>query len=240
MKQYEEVIDAIKSLGGIASLREINRQILPQVQSHWGTKTPFASIRRIVQTRSEIYKIKPGLYCLSVEKDRYASLYDLPEKGEGNEAVLNRNHYYYQGILLEIGNARRQKTYVSSQDKNRKFINTPLKELCDYEKLPAFGYSSLMKEAKSIDVIWFNDRKMPSFAFEVEISTDINRSLIKFYSLQDFHMRMAVVAPAARKREFADKIAQNIFQDIRQRVEFFDLHKVEKLYEQSLKASIIL
>jgi len=48
--------------------------------------------------------------------------------------------------------------------------------------LPAFGYSSLMKEAKSIDVIWFNDRKMPSFAFEVEISTDINRSLIKFGS----------------------------------------------------------
>lgn len=45
MKQHEEVIQAIKSLGGIASLREINRQILPQVQSRWGTKTPFAGIR---------------------------------------------------------------------------------------------------------------------------------------------------------------------------------------------------
>lgn len=239
MKQHEEVIEAIRLLGGIASLREINQQMLLQVQSHWGTKTPFANIRRIVQTRREIHKIKPGLYCLSVEKDRYASLYDLPEKGEGNKAALNLNHYYYQGILLEIGQAKCWKTYVPSQDKNRKFINTPLKELCDYEELPAFGYSSLMKKAKSIDVIWFNDREMPSSAFEVEISTDIYRSLMKFHSLQDFHMHMAIVAPAARKREFDSKIAEPIFQDIRNRVAFLDLDKVGERYERSLKASII-
>ena len=32
--------------------------------STWGSKTPFASIRRIVQTNKEFYKVRAGLWGL--------------------------------------------------------------------------------------------------------------------------------------------------------------------------------
>ena len=37
-----------------------------------------------------------------------------------------------------------------------------------------------------MDVIWFNERKMPYRFYEVEHSTNISNSLDKFYELQDF------------------------------------------------------
>lgn len=64
MKQYEAVIQTIESLGGIATLNQINRHVFDVKDCEWNTKTPFASIRRIVQQTKGIYKIKPGLYAL--------------------------------------------------------------------------------------------------------------------------------------------------------------------------------
>ena len=65
MKQHETVIIALEKLGGVATLGQLNIEVMKTPHCKWGTKTPFASIRRIVQTRpKEIYKIKPGLYGL--------------------------------------------------------------------------------------------------------------------------------------------------------------------------------
>ena len=38
-------------------------------------------------------------------------------------------HGYYQGILIEMGNMHHYETYVPAQDKNRSFLETPLKEI---------------------------------------------------------------------------------------------------------------
>ena len=64
MKQYEAVIETIERLGGVATLGELNREVFNIKDCKWNTKTPFASIRRIVQTTNGIYKIRPGLYGL--------------------------------------------------------------------------------------------------------------------------------------------------------------------------------
>ncbi|MCV4753317.1 hypothetical protein OFC37_28010, partial [Escherichia coli] len=65
MRQHEAVIQTIERLGGMATLGQLYRETLKIKDCEWTTKTPFASIRRIVQTRpQEIYKIKPGLYGL--------------------------------------------------------------------------------------------------------------------------------------------------------------------------------
>jgi hypothetical protein len=64
MKQFEAVIQTLENLGGVATLGKLNQEVMKIEDCKWGTKTPFASIRRIVQTNKDIYKIKPGLYGL--------------------------------------------------------------------------------------------------------------------------------------------------------------------------------
>ena len=64
MKQYEAVIETLDKLGGVATLGDLNSEVFKIQECEWKTKTPFASIRRIVQQTKGIYKIKPGLYGL--------------------------------------------------------------------------------------------------------------------------------------------------------------------------------
>jgi len=63
MTQAQAVIETIEALGGIATLNQINQNIFKIKDCIWKTKTPFASIRRIVQkviipktTFSELYQ----------------------------------------------------------------------------------------------------------------------------------------------------------------------------------------
>ena len=50
MKQYEAVEQTLERLGGVATLGQLNQEVLKIKECEWKTKTPFASIRRIVQT----------------------------------------------------------------------------------------------------------------------------------------------------------------------------------------------
>lgn len=63
MTQAQAVIETIEALGDIATLNQINQNIFKIKDCIWKTKTPFASIRRIVQkviipktTFSELYQ----------------------------------------------------------------------------------------------------------------------------------------------------------------------------------------
>ena len=55
MKQYEAVIETLKRLGGCATFGQLNQEVFKIEDCTWNTKTPFASIRRIVQDRKEIW-----------------------------------------------------------------------------------------------------------------------------------------------------------------------------------------
>lgn len=55
MKQYEAVIETLDKLGGVATLGELNREVFKITDCEWKTKTPFASIRRIVQKTKGIF-----------------------------------------------------------------------------------------------------------------------------------------------------------------------------------------
>lgn len=61
MTQNQAVIETIEMLGGIATLNQINQHVFEITDCQWGSKTPFASIRRIVRHTNGIYRIKPGL-----------------------------------------------------------------------------------------------------------------------------------------------------------------------------------
>ena len=231
--QWKQVVSALNELGGIATLSQLNRHLLAPGgdATEWATKTPEATIRRIVRnTPGHIHVLKPGLYCLqdlaaTLEKD-----YTLPEGEDAPPRVEERNHWYYQGLLLEIGNARNYKTYVPSQDGNRIFGSQKLSDVCAITRLPSFGYSEFMRRARTVDVIWFNRREMPAAMFEVELSTDMLNSLTKFNELQDFYTQLRIVAPAHRKAHFEDRIGMDTLHEIRGRVKFVSTSELEEKY----------
>lgn len=233
--QWRQVLDALEGLGGIATLSQLNHVLLSPGGAGltWGTKTPDATIRRIVRQQSEhFHTLKPGLYCVRELAERYEREYNLPQQGEAPEDVQERNHSYYQGLLVEIGNAREYKTYVPPQDQNKTFVNQRLGDICDITELPKFGYERLMRRARTVDVIWFNRRCMPVEMFEVEMTTDMANSLYKFHELQDFYAKLSIVAPRYRENHFTDRMTRDIFHEIRKRVEFVGIDALEKRYVQ--------
>ena len=74
---------------------------------------------------------------------------------------------------------------------------------------------------------------MPHSFFEIEHSTDIQNSLLKFNDLQDFYSRMVIVADIKRKSEYSDKIKYSSFKDLNKnnRITFLDYESLIKQYE---------
>lgn len=104
-------------------------------------------------------------------------------------------------------------------------------------EIPQFSYENLVKRSSTIDVIWFNQRKMPDSFFEIESTSDIQNSLLKFNDLQDFYARMVIVADEHRKTEFQSKLAYTAFKDLREskRVDFLDYDSLIKQYEYTIQ-----
>lgn len=239
MTQAQAVIETIDKLGGIATLNQINCHVFEIEDCVWKTKTPFASVRRIVQQTKEIYKIKPGLYALESHRKQLEQegIAVQSDKNKNSEEVKAFNHSYYQGLLLEIGRMRNLETFVPNQDKNKLFLKTPLGEIRTLQALPQFTYSELLERSSTIDVIWFNDHKMPHSFYEIEHSTDIQNSLLKFNDLKDFSARMVIVADEKRYAEFGNKMNYAAFNALREnkRVAFLSYESLDKQYEQELQ-----
>lgn len=234
MKQYEAVIQTLEKLGGMATLGQLNKEVLKIKDCEWKTKTPFASIRRIVQQTKGIYKIKPGLWALESHRKEIEAkgIIVETEKNKDSDEVKNFNHYYYQGLLLTVGNLRGKETFAPNQDKNRLFGYEKLKDLRTLQELPPYSYQNLVQRSSTIDVIWFNERKMPDSFFEVEHSTDIQNSLLKFNDLIDFSARMIIVADKARHGEYEKKLKYSSFSRLinDKRVKFLGYAELERQY----------
>ena len=59
--QEAQVIEVMRKEGGFATFKRLNELL---DFSKWETKTPEASVRRIVQNSKNIFKIQPGLWAL--------------------------------------------------------------------------------------------------------------------------------------------------------------------------------
>ena len=233
MKQNEAVIQTLERLGGVATLGQLNQETFKTKECIWKTKTPFASIRRIVQVDKNIYKIKPGLYGLKKLRTEIESRGIIAETATNKNSVemAEFNHSYYQGLLLIVGNLKGMRTFVPNQDRNKRFITKPLGEIRTLESLPQFSFPNIVQTSSSIDAIWFNDRFLPHSLFEVEHSTNIERSLTKFNELQDFYCRMVIVADVVRKGEFENKVRYSSYRDVRDRVKFLSYDILSRQYE---------
>jgi hypothetical protein len=230
MKQSKQVMNVMENNGGYATLGYLYQNV--DVKD-WKTKTPFASIRRIVQDRRFFFKIRPGLWALNDHKEEVLEKFNLKTGEKEHEKTFN--HTYYQGLIVEIGNLKDFKTHVPNQDKNQLFLEKPLKEISNLEYIYQFSYPNIVKRASSIDVIWFNYRKLPYAFFEIEYSTDFQNSLAKYADLQDFNAKFILVSSTAKKRRFEDIINYGIFKEIKNRVQFVDFDYVSALHTKTIE-----
>jgi hypothetical protein len=234
LTQTQQVIEAMKNLGGFATFGQLNSKI---DFSNWKTKTPEASVRRIVQVSEDFFKIQPGLWALKEREQEILEKFNL--KNDGKEMEKEFSHSYYQGLTVEIGNFRKMNTFVPNQDKNRLFLDKPLKDIVSLSEIYLFTYPEIVKRAKTVDVIWFNERKLPYAFFEIEHSTDIQNSLLKFYELQDFNAEFYIVADKYRYNKFNELINRSIFKPIRERVKFKDYEWMAETHSQAYRLAQI-
>jgi hypothetical protein len=227
MKQYEAVIEALRENGGFATLGRLYADVMKIEGVSWETKTPFKSINRIVQQRPEIFRIRPGLWALEEFRSRLPKQLTAKDESE-------IGHTYYQGLVVELGNLDNLKTYVPPQDRNRLFINKKLGDVITSPTMLEFTYDEYVRKARSIDVVWFNARNMPSAFIEIEHTTDFQNSLLKFLTLQDFNASFRIVAPESRKRTFEDKIGNVAFKPISERVRFFTFEDVGQIHSRKM------
>jgi hypothetical protein len=229
MKQHEAVIEAMRREGGYATLGQLYATA-PDVEGcTWGTRTPFASIRRIVQDPRFFFRVRPGLWALNESRDRLPENI-FPSAKTPDSTVKQHIHAFYQGLLVEVGVMRHKGAFVPLQDKNKPFMQGILADVTTVPEMYKFTYGETLRKAQTVDVVWFNGRRMPAAFFEVENSTDMLNALTKFVQLQDFYAEFFIVADALRQREFANKIALTAFSDMRDRVLFKSYDHVAALH----------
>ena len=240
MKQYEAVIKVMEENGGYATLSHLYERVLKVPGVMWKTKTPFASIRRIVQDNRFFFKIKPGLWALKNYKNKLPDeILSLIEEDKEIEKEGKFTHSYYQGLIAEIGVMKGFKAYIPPQDQNKKFLNKTLREIIDLKRIYKFAYHELVQKVKFIDVFWFNERRFPASIFEVEHTTDFKNGLLKFLELQDFNTKMYIVSSKTRKKEFLNKIEFICFKPIKQRVKFLDYEYVSQWHSKTTELMLI-
>ena len=215
--QVDDIIEAMEKNGGYATLAFLNQNV---DTSTWKTKTPFESIRCYLQRRNEFFKIQSGLWALTDSKDTVLKKFQIKDNDKEQNEVFT--HAYYQGLIVDIGNMKKLKTFVPAQDKNKLFLDKKLGDISTMTDIPEFTYQKITNRARTIDTIWFNEREMPTAFYEVEHSTNIINSLNKFFELQDFRANFYIVADKKRKNEFDDKINQSIYNPIKPFIDFID------------------
>ncbi|MBI5117307.1 hypothetical protein HZA56_12600 [Candidatus Poribacteria bacterium] len=238
MKQHEAVIKVMEENGGFATLGFLNQEVMKVPDVKWGTKTPFASIRRIVQDNRFFFKVKPGLWALNSHEGKLP--FEPVEDTQGFQPRKDEfNHTYYQGLLVEIGNLKKYQTSVPNQDKNKDFLGRRLGDISSVREFYKFGYDHIVAIAQRVDVTWFNERKMPSKLFEVEHLSDIQNSLLKFSELQDYFSEFFIVANIVRKAEFEKKLARTAFAPVQRRVRFLSYEKLSEWHSRTYEIVMV-
>ena len=231
MTQFESVIKVLEEKGGFSTLGQLYQTV--DVKS-WKTKTPFASIRRIVQDERFFFKIKPGLWALNSCREKLSNLIPI-DNSKSQEEKEVYNHSYYQGLLVELGNIKGFHTFIPNQDKNKKFLNNTLGNCATLEAIYKFTYDEIIDRAKTIDVIWFDNRKFPQSFFEVEHSTDFQNSFVKMLDLKSFYANFNIVADEKRYREYEKKISYSTFEELKSRIKFLSYEKLSEYHSKSFE-----
>lgn len=224
---YSEAIERVLLDNGyIAPLRKIYKEIVKY--RPLSGKTPFNTIQERVQRDPKFTRIGLGVYALT----RY--LNELPSMSKPQTKVEEKEHTHYniQGMLLEIGNMEGYNTY--SPNKNAIFENKPLVQVMTLPEVPDFTYPKIIQSVKFIDVLWFNDRGFPKFAFEVEITPQFRNSLVRLSDLCDFNVSLYLISEVENQDKYQREISRAVFREIKGKCLLKTCNQVKDMYLKSV------
>lgn len=238
--RYEDFIEQVMlKNGGIAPLKLLYQEKWNYIDKNSVKgKTPDLTIQERVQRLDKFTKIGLGVYALTykindLNNDHKTEPATVEEKKE-------RKHATIQGMLIEIGNNKKEIANTYTNDKNWFFENKKLGNLTTIKFIPNFTYPNIIKDSvRFSDVIWFNDRGFPSHIYEVEYSTDFRDAFVKFMELQDFNTIFTCVSDKDRRNKFDLEIQKSSFKPIRDRVSFRTYEEIKAEYNHSLYKSIL-
>ena len=213
--------------GYLASLQHIYKEF-PKYRTLTG-QTPLKTIQERVQRDPRFTRIGLGIYALTEYLDKLPT----SPKPQSKEQEKEQTHYSIQGMLLEIGNMEGFETY--SPNKNAIFDNKPLLQIMTFSEFPNFTYPNIIQSVRFIDILWFNNRGFPKFAFEVEITPQFRNSLLKFSELSDFYTTFYLIAEAENQDKYYREISRSVFREIKARCLFKTCDQVRDMYLRSIE-----
>lgn len=236
---YEDAtVMILEDNGGYAPLRVVERELgkYKDLSAIKG-KTPFHTVQALLQRKPRFVRIGLGVYAL----ESYQKQGKLPEPptAKTKEEKEFRQHAEIQGKLILIGNNRDNIAETYTGDRNSVFSGGNLGNVATLQKIHPFTYPKVVRSAGFVDVVWFNDRKYPSYFFEVEHTTNFINALTKFCDLQDFHAKFICVADESRRAKFDEQLQRPTFKAMRKRCEFRTYTQVESDYNHALQETHI-
>ncbi len=225
---YSEAIERVLLENNyVAPLRKVYKEIA-KYRVLTG-KTPFKTIQERVQRDPRFTRIGLGVYALTAYLDKLP----LSPKPKNREQEEKQTHYSIQGMLLEIGNMEGFDTY--SPNKKAIFDNKTLLQIMTLSEFPNFTYPSIVQCVRFIDVLWFNQRGFPKFAFEIEITPQFRNSLLKFSELGDFNSTFYVVAESENREKYLREVSRSVFAGVKERCSFKTSDQVRDMYLKSVQ-----
>ncbi len=141
-------------------------------------------------------------------------------------------HEDAEGVLLELGSMLGFDTYTA--DPAKQFGGKKLGGIASLPDVPSFTFDRLLKTAKEIDVIWF-DEGFPAYCFEVEHTTGVRDGLLRLFNLRQLNAKFFIVAPGDVINKFQTEIMKDPFYHIKERYTFKSYEQLIELYQYALK-----
>lgn len=129
MTQGDTVINAINNLGGVATLKQIYEEVQRLPEFDWATKTPEATIRRLVRHTDGVYVVRTGVYTTNptnadssylyrklVDKSLLTEGFSIPKKEQPLFHALT-------GGAIHVGEERPVKFIIDGQEYECNFKN---------------------------------------------------------------------------------------------------------------------
>ncbi len=202
-------------------------------------ETPDYTIQAIVQRDKKFTRIGLGVYALAGFVDKLAKTSSQALK---KQKPKERLHAKIQGMLLEIGNNKKDVENTYTYDKSWIFDNKRLGSLSTLSEIPLFTYENIIKDTvRFFDVIWFNEKGFPYKVFEVEQSTNFRNAFIKFMELQDFQAIFYCISSKDREEKFYKELNKSTFILLKRnnRCFFRNYNEVENDYKIALSKTYL-
>ena len=68
----------------------------------------------------------------------------------------------------------------------------------------------MLKELLLLMFFGFNRRKMPTYAFEIETTTNFTEAFSRYFALQDFHIEFCIIADKGREKGIQRQAAKEM------------------------------